>query len=100
MGLYSSHIRVVYTTNLVVFTLVPNFALSTTRKNVILMNKKFTKSADKMLAGVCGGIADYCDIDSTVVRVAYTLTTCLTGFLPAVILYVILALSMPQSDFE
>ena len=50
------------------------------------MNKKFTKSADKMLAGVCGGIADYCDIDSTVVRVAYTLTTCLTGFLPAVVL--------------
>lgn len=64
------------------------------------MNKKFTKSADKMLAGVCGGIADYCDIDSTVVRVAYTLTTCLMGFLPAVVLYVILALSMPKSEFE
>ena len=35
------------------------------------MNKKLTKSDDRVLAGVCGGLAEYFDFDPVLVRVAY-----------------------------
>lgn len=61
--------------------------------------KRLTRSHNKMLAGVCGGIAEYFDIDPTLVRVAYaTLTVFTTGF-PGVLLYIILLLIMPKDDF-
>lgn len=61
------------------------------------MEKKLTKSFDKKLAGVCGGIAEYLDVDPTVVRVIYAVcSVCFAGF-PGLILYVILALLMPEA---
>ena len=42
--------------------------------------KRLTKSsADRKLAGVCGGIAEYFDIDPTIVRIAWVLFCCLGG---------------------
>ena len=59
--------------------------------------KKLTRSADKKLAGVCGGIAEYFDVDPTLVRVIYTaLTIFLAGF-PGLLLYLILMLLMPDA---
>lgn len=44
------------------------------------MEKKFKLSTtDKKLAGVCGGIADYMNIDATLVRAAFILLTLFTG---------------------
>jgi len=61
------------------------------------MEKKLTKSNNKMIAGVCAGIAEYANIDPTVVRVIYALcSACLAGF-PGLILYIILALIMPNA---
>ena len=37
--------------------------------------KKLTRSADKKLAGVCGGLAEYFDVDATLVRVIYAALT-------------------------
>lgn len=34
--------------------------------------KKLTKSNDRIIAGVCGGIADYFGFDSTIVRLVIT----------------------------
>ena len=62
-----------------------------------MANKKLMRSNNKMVAGVCAGIAEYCDLDVTLVRVLYTiLTVCTAAF--GVILYFILMLIMPQSD--
>lgn len=62
------------------------------------MEKKLTKSADKKLCGVCAGCAEYLDMDPTIVRVIYALlTACLAGF-PGIILYIILALVMPEKQ--
>lgn len=33
--------------------------------------KLYRSSSDKKIAGVCGGLADYLDIDSTVVRIVF-----------------------------
>jgi phage shock protein PspC (stress-responsive transcriptional regulator) len=47
------------------------------------------------LAGVCAGLADYFDLDPTLVRVVFAVATFFTGILPGLILYVILALVIP-----
>ena len=62
------------------------------------MEKKLTKSPNKKIAGVCGGIADYFDIDPTLVRVAYTLIACFTAIIPSIVSYIILCLIMPNND--
>ena len=64
------------------------------------MKKRLTKSADKMLAGVCGGIADYYDIDSTLVRIGFVLIAFMTAVMPMVVLYIIMSCVMPSSQFE
>ena len=62
------------------------------------MNKKLTRSSsDCMLSGVCGGIADFWGIDSTLVRLAYALLTiCSVGF-PGVILYILMHFIVPKA---
>ena len=57
--------------------------------------KKLLRSNDRVIAGVCGGIAEYLNIDPTVVRVAYALLTLFTVFC-GIILYPILWIIMPE----
>ncbi len=60
-------------------------------------SKKLVRSSsDKMIAGVCGGIADYFGLDSTLVRVGYVLLSLLSAAFPGLIVYLILAVMMPQ----
>ncbi|MFI5143471.1 MAG: PspC domain-containing protein [Thermoanaerobaculales bacterium] len=47
------------------------------------------------LAGVCAGLADYFDMDPTVMRVLYVVATFFTGVLPGLMLYIILAFVIP-----
>lgn len=51
---------------------------------------------DKMIAGVCSGIAAYFDIDPTIVRVAYVLLSFLSVGFPGLLLYIILAIVVPE----
>ena len=60
------------------------------------MSKRFYKSNDKKIAGVCGGIADYFDWDPTIVRVLWGVLTLCTAEFPGIIAYLILALTMPN----
>lgn len=60
------------------------------------MEKRLVKSKNKKIAGVLGGIANYMDIDPTVVRVAYILLTFFTGLVPGIVAYFIMALVMPN----
>ena len=61
------------------------------------MTKKLTRSNDRLLAGVCAGIADYLDFDPAMVRIAYaflTLFTCFSG----IIFYIVLMIVMPERN--
>lgn len=49
---------------------------------------------DQVVAGVIGGLAERWATSSTGLRVAYVLLTLLTGILPGVIVYLLLALIM------
>ena len=60
------------------------------------MERKLYKSSqDKMLTGVCGGVAEYFGIDSTIVRLVMAFLT-LWGIVPGIIIYVIAALVIPD----
>ena len=60
--------------------------------------KKLVRSNNKIIAGVCGGIAEYFDVDPTLIRVIYAALTLFTAGFPGVLLYIIMMLLMPQSD--
>jgi len=58
--------------------------------------KKLTKSqTDSKIAGVCGGLAEYFGIDSTLVRVIYLIFT-FVGVGSPIILYFLLAIIIPD----
>jgi phage shock protein PspC (stress-responsive transcriptional regulator) len=59
------------------------------------MSKRLVKSQNKILGGVCGGMADYLEADYTVVRLAYALLTIFTLF-SGVLVYLILWAIMPR----
>lgn len=56
------------------------------------MKKLYRSTADRKIAGICGGIAEYLDIDPTIVRIIAVLLLLpggLPGFIPYVILWVV-----------
>jgi phage shock protein PspC (stress-responsive transcriptional regulator) len=59
--------------------------------------KKLTLSeTDKKIGGVCGGIAEYFEVDPTIVRLAAVITCLVTGFLPLVIGYLVAWAIIPR----
>ena len=62
-----------------------------------MTNKRLTRSNEKWLAGVCGGIANYFGWDPAIVRLVWLLLTlCTVGF-PGITAYIILCICMPQA---
>ncbi len=51
---------------------------------------------NKMIAGVCGGIAEWLGWTPTAVRVAYVIISILSVGFPGTIAYIILWIVMPQ----
>ena len=65
--------------------------------NISMPAKKLYRSSkNKIIAGVCGGIAEYFDIDPTIVRIIFVLIALIDGI--GVILYLIMALIVPTKD--
>ncbi|HEX3073233.1 MAG TPA: PspC domain-containing protein [Ignavibacteriales bacterium] len=60
--------------------------------------KIFKRSNNKMLAGVCGGIAEYFNLDPTLVRVGYVLISIFRAAFPGILVYIILWVVMPPAD--
>ncbi len=56
------------------------------------------KSHDKMIAGVCGGIAEWQGWDPTIVRIVYVLVSVFSAAFPGILVYIILMLVMPPAD--
>lgn len=73
------------------------FAQKFIKTNKNMENKKLTRSNNKMLAGVCAGLAEHYGWDTTIVRIIYALLTVFTAFC-GVIVYIILCLVMPAKQ--
>ncbi len=61
--------------------------------------KKLYKSTDKKIDGVCAGIAEYFEIDPTIVRVLYAFITLFSVGIGGVVVYAVLAFVMPRKPF-
>lgn len=62
------------------------------------MKKRLTKSlSDRKLFGICGGIAQYLDVDSTLIRVIYVVLSFCTAIIPSIILYLVLNFIIPEA---
>ena len=58
--------------------------------------KKLYRSSNRIVAGVCGGLAEYLDVDPTLIRVIYAALSLFTVGFPGVLLYIILMILMPN----
>lgn len=63
------------------------------------MKKLYKSKDDRMVSGVIGGIAEYFGIDSTLLRLIYAVVL-FVGVGSPVLLYIILAIVMPESKIE
>lgn len=60
------------------------------------MEKKlFRSQTHKMLGGVCGGLAEYFDIDISLVRLIFVGIALITAFIPMLIFYLIAWVIIP-----
>ena len=63
-----------------------------------MAKKLYRSTLDKMIGGVAGGLAEYFDIDSTLVRVLFVVVVFLGG--GGIIAYIILWIVVPQKPYE
>ena len=52
--------------------------------------------SDRWVAGICGGIGDYFDVDPALVRLVYMLLTFFSAGFPGLMIYLVLWLVMPE----
>ncbi len=59
--------------------------------------KRLTRSKkDRMLAGVCGGIADYFKLDPSLVRIGIVLICLITAVVPVTLMYGVMWFVIPE----
>jgi len=60
------------------------------------MNRRLYRSRrDSVLGGVCGGVADYLDLDPSIVRIIWAVLTLVTGGL-FLVLYIVMWVVVPE----
>lgn len=60
------------------------------------MTKRLTKSNDKKICGICGGLGEYFDIDPTIIRIAAAISVVCYGF--GILAYIIAAFIIPNKE--
>jgi phage shock protein C len=67
-----------------------------TKREVSMSKSKLCRTEDKMIAGVCGGIAEYLGWPTDRVRLLYVLVSLLSAAFPGTLVYIILWFAMPK----
>ena len=63
------------------------------------MSRKLARSrTDKMIAGVCGGFAEYFGWTPWIVRFVYVLVSICSAAFPGILIYVLLWVLMPKAE--
>ena len=55
--------------------------------------------ANRQIAGVCAGLAEYFGLDPTMVRVGYVLLSILSAAFPGILVYIILWVLVPEREY-
>lgn len=57
-------------------------------------------SKNRVFAGVCGGLAEYFDMNATLLRILWASVTLLSGIIPGIAIYVLVAIVMKKGIDE
>jgi phage shock protein PspC (stress-responsive transcriptional regulator) len=55
---------------------------------------------DRMIAGVCGGLANYMAVDPTIVRLVFALATFFTVVFPGILIYLVMWIIIPKEPIS
>ncbi len=58
----------------------------------------YRSTEERMFAGVCGGIAEYLDVDPTLVRLVFAALVLMGG--PGIVVYIVLMLIVPEEPAQ
>jgi phage shock protein PspC (stress-responsive transcriptional regulator) len=61
------------------------------------MKRLFLSASDKKLGGVCGGIAEYMELDPTIVRLLTVVLALFTAVIPVLIAYILAWIIVPRN---
>jgi len=61
-------------------------------------SRRLVRSRNKMIAGVCAGIAEYFGWDVTLFRVAFVLVSILSVAFPGILVYLVCWIVMPRPE--
>jgi phage shock protein PspC (stress-responsive transcriptional regulator) len=61
-------------------------------------SRRLRKSNDKIIAGVCGGIAEWLGWDKTLVRFLYVMISIVSIAFPGILVYLLLWVIMPKAE--
>lgn len=62
------------------------------------MEKKLYRSnSNRMVAGVCGGLAEYLDFDASIIRILWALSVLLLG--TGLLIYIVCAIIIPNKTY-
>lgn len=65
-----------------------------------MSNKRLMRSSnDRLLGGVCAGLAEYFDFDPVLVRIAYAFLTIFSAAFPGLLLYIVMWIVMPEKKY-
>jgi phage shock protein C len=67
-------------------------------EKTVAQRKLYRRKSERMLGGVCAGLADYWSLDVALVRVAYALFTLFSGFMWGIAAYLILLFVLPEEQ--
>jgi phage shock protein PspC (stress-responsive transcriptional regulator) len=60
-------------------------------------SRKLTRSQDRVIAGVCGGLAEWFGWPPTRFRIVYVIVSILSAAFPGTLVYLVLWFVMPES---
>jgi phage shock protein PspC (stress-responsive transcriptional regulator) len=63
-----------------------------------MAEKLYRSSSNRIVAGVCGGIAEWLGWNPTLVRVLYVIVSILSVAFPGLLVYLILWIVMPKAS--
>jgi phage shock protein C len=58
------------------------------------MKRLVRSKSDRQIAGVCSGLAQYFNVDPTIIRLIFVVATLFGG--PGLLVYIILAIAIPE----
>lgn len=60
--------------------------------------KKLYRKKERKLLGVCAGLGEYFGVDVTIIRLIWVVVSAVSGFVPGIVAYVVVALVMPEEE--